>query len=227
MRPTNEQEEFEWIEDYLLGKLNQRDTLFFEEELKKDIELTKKVDEIRKTLNLLKESVIQDQVLKTIKNLQNKNRRPPIFSPLRIVKYVASASIAASVILMLYLSTTNVHLPDTENDFNVTRGIDSTKFTPEQRIAFTSFFDGQAHLVEGSYLLAVKDFQRSLEVKNIRPYFKEAAEWHLAIAYIKSNQPYKAEAIYKRLEDCTNCEYPVDMLNRWKIKWRIFWAKFF
>ncbi|MBA4850561.1 hypothetical protein [Emticicia sp. BO119] len=227
MRPTNEQEEFEWIEDYLLGKLNQKDTLFFEEELKKDIELTKKVEEIRKTLNLLKESVIQEQVLKTIKNLQNRERRLHKFSPFRIIRYAAGASMAASIIFMLYISLVSVHLPDTENDFNVTRGIDSTKLTPEQRTAFNSFFDGQAHLVEGSYLLAVKDFQRSLQVKNIRPYFKEAAEWHLALAYIKSNQPYKAEEIYKKFEDCTDCEYPIDKLNRWKIWWRILWAKVF
>ncbi|PLK42432.1 hypothetical protein [Emticicia sp. TH156] len=225
MRPTSEQEEFEWIEDYLLGKLNLKDSIFFEEELKDDIELTKKVDQIRKALNLVKESVIQQEVLKTIKLLQYRNKHSSTSAYIKIRKYVTSTSIAALVVFMLYLSFGSIHLPDTENDFNVTRGVDSSKFTPEQRKAFSSFFDGQAHLVEGNYLLAVNDFQKSLELKNIRPYFKEAAEWHLALAYIKSNQPYKAEVIYEKFANCTDCEYPVDTLNRWKIKWRIFWAK--
>ncbi len=225
MRPTSEQEEFEWIEDYLLGKLNLKDSIFFEEELKDDIELTKKVDQIRKALNLVKESVIQQEVLKTIKLLQYRNKHSSTSAYIKIRKYVTSTSIAALVVFMLYFSFGSIHLPDTENDFNVTRGVDSSKFTPEQRKAFSSFFDGQAHLVEGNYLLAVNDFQKSLELKNIRPYFKEAAEWHLALAYIKSNQPYKAEVIYEKFANCTDCEYPVDTLNRWKIKWRIFWAK--
>lgn len=237
MKPTNEQEEFELIEDYLLGKLNQQNKALFEEDLKNDIELNKKVEKIQQTMNLLKESAIQDSILKTIRDLQKEDRatvpEPEIIpqhdiiihKPFKKVIYWVGASAAASVMFILYLSLASIYLPDTEYDFNITRGIDSTKFTPEQRVAFSSFFDGQAHLAEGRYWLAVKDFQKSLEVKSIRPYFKEAAEWHLALAYVKSNQPRKAEEIYKKFASCTNCEYPVDTMNRWKLWWRIFWAK--
>jgi tetratricopeptide (TPR) repeat protein len=230
MKPTNEQEEFEWIEEYLFERLNGTEKAFFEEKLNNNLEFAKKVEDIKKTHNLLKESFIEDQVRKTLSTLQAKdrtinvdvlNKKPKTNS---IFLGLSIASLAA--IFICYLSFSTIDFPNTENDFNITRGVDTTKFTTEQRTAFSSFFDGQAHLVEGLYLLAIKDFEKSLKATDVRPYFKEAAQWHLAVAYMKSKQPEKAEKIYQSFENCEVCEYPVSKMSRWKLWWQIQLTKY-
>ncbi len=227
MKPTNEQEEFEWIEDYLFNKLNKEEIVFFENELRINLEFAKKVEKTKKTHDLLKESFIENEVLKTIKDLQVKERE--VITPnrgLKTIKYFGSFSAAAAILFGFYFSFAPIAFPDTENDFNITRGVDSTKFSPEQRTAFSRFFDGQAHLAEGQYLLAIKDFENSLLAKDIRPYFREAAQWHLSVAYMKSKQPQKAEKILQSFENCMACEYPVSTINRWKLWWQIQLTKY-
>lgn len=230
MKPTNEQEEFEWIEDYLFERLNSTEKAFFEEELINNLEFAKKVKNTKKTHNLLKESFIEEQVRKTLSTLQAKDRAIEVTTPNKktntntVFLGVSITSLAA--IFICYLSFSTIGFPNTENDFNITRGVDTTKFTTEQRTAFSSFFDGQAHLVEGLYLLAIKDFEKSLKATDVRPYFKEAAQWHLAVAYMKSKQPEKAEKIYQSFENCEVCEYPVSNLSKWKLWWQIQLARY-
>ncbi len=125
-----------------------------------------------------------------------------------------------------YFSFAPVKLPGAENDFNATRSPGNT-VPDKQRIAFQRFFDGQAHLAEGLNLLAVQDSEQVLRATDIRPYFREAAQWHLAVAYLKSGQPRRAAHVLNALTDCIDCEYPVSTLDRWKLRWQIQWAEWF
>jgi tetratricopeptide (TPR) repeat protein len=224
MKPTNEQEEFELIEAYLMGNLNQETLTLFEDRLKNETEFTEKVEKVKKSYDLVMQAALETSIVNTISELQRNRRKNTKNYPV-ILKKLIAWSAAASIVFISYLSLTSIDFPDTEYDFNVMRGVDSTQMNDEQRVAFNSFFEGQAHLVEGRYVLATKDFEKSLGVDSIRPYFKEAAEWHLALAYVKSNQPAKAQKIYERLSDCIDCEYPVSRIDKWKLWWQIQWTK--
>lgn len=222
MKPTDQQEEFERIEDYLAGRLTRKQVLVFEKQLADDPEFKKEVEEIRLAQDKLQQVFAEEEILKTIRSFQKNERiKQSGLRRFTIIRYAGTFAAAASLLFALYVSFSTIEFPDTENDFNITRGVDTTNFTPEQRTAFSSFFDGQAHLVEGLYLLAVSDFESSLKVGNVRPYFREAAQWHLSVAYMKSGQAEKAEAIYNTFSECVSCEYPVSQINRWKLWWQI------
>lgn len=230
MKQAEDHEEFDTIEAYLLNRLDKKTMADVEYRIKNDSEFAKKVKEIQHTQLFIKEAFLEQSALETIKALQQRDRDKfkKETQPRRKTVYwkkVVSFAAAASIIIISYLSLTPVEFPDTENDFHITRGLDTTNFTREQRIAFSQFFDGQAHFAEGEYLLAVRDFENAATVKNVRPYFREATQWHLALAYTKSGQALKAERIYKQFSECVDCEYPISPVNRWKLWWRIQWAK--
>lgn len=222
MKSTYNQDEFEEIEAYILNKLDDGRRKSIELRIENDPQYAATVDSIKQTITLVNDIFLEQSALETIKSLQQANKTKRTIP----LKYLTPFAAAAIVLLVSYFMFSPIEFPDTENDFHVTRGIDTTKFNPEQRIAFSQFFDGQAHLAEGQYLLAVKDFESSINVKNIRPYFKEATLWHLAVAYTKSGQALKAEKIFAQLNECSDCEYPVSTINRWKLWLRIQWGKF-
>ncbi len=230
MKSTYNQDEFEEIEAYILNKLDDGRRKSIELKIQNDPQYAATVESIKQTIAVVNDTYLEQSALDTIKTLQQANRTKILteYPTKRTIplKYIAPFAAAAIVLLVSYFMFSPIEFPDTENDFYVTRGIDTTKFNPEQRIAFSQFFDGQAHLAEGQYLLAVKDFENSINVKNIRPYFREATLWHLAVAYSKSGQALKAEKIFTQLNECSDCEYPVSTIDRWKLWLRIQWEKF-
>lgn len=230
MKSTYNQDEFEEIEAYILNKLDGNHRKSIELKIQNDPQYAATVESIRQTITLVSDAFLEQNAIDTIKTLQQADRAKMLMvyttkRNIPLKAFVPFAAAAAMMLLVSYFMFSSIDFPDTENDFYVTRGIDTTKFNPEQRMAFSQFFDGQAHLAEGQYLLAVKDFESSINVKNIRPYFREATQWHLALAYTKSGQALKAEKIFAQLNNCSDCEYPVSTLNRWKLWLRIQWAK--
>jgi hypothetical protein len=217
-RPTDKVEEQAWIERYLQGNMPHEEILFFENELTKDPELTHQMEQLKNIHQLLHEAFLQEQALNTLRELQLKERlRHKTFT---FTRYVALAA-AACIAFVAYLSFSMARFPDSENDLTVVRGANTSSMPPEQRQVFDQFFEGQAHIVEGQYVLAVRNFETVLESNDLRPYFREAAEWHLIVAYLKSGDVSRAENLYKRFDDCLECEYHVSAINRWKIWWQI------
>ncbi|MCP9767096.1 hypothetical protein EGI22_04185 [Lacihabitans sp. LS3-19] len=221
----SEQEEFEWIENFLLDRLSLEERSKVLEKIKIDPDFKTSVENYSKTHIFIKDMKLEEILKNKLVELQNKDRSQFVLK--RRLKYFVSVASIAAIIFIVFLSGTEVVFPDTENDFNITRGIDTSAYTIEQKYAFSTFFDGQAHLAEGQYLLASQDFEKSLLVTNTRPYFREAAQWHLAVAYLKSEQVQKAEKIYTQLSDCDDCEYPVSKISKWKLWVKIQLKKLF
>ncbi|SEI49811.1 hypothetical protein SAMN05216327_10243 [Dyadobacter sp. SG02] len=217
-RPTDREEEQAWIERYALGKMPPEEMRFFENELVNDPDLTHKMNEIKTLHRVMQEAFLQEQALETLRKLQSRSRIKR--RSVTMVRYIGFAA-AACVAFMAYLSFSMPRFPDSENDFTVVRSTNKTTMPPAQRQVFDQFFEGQAHIVEGQYVMAVKNFETVLESNDLRPYFKEAAQWHLIVAYLKSGDLSRAEILYKRFDNCLECEYHVSTLNRWKIWWQI------
>lgn len=220
----NEKKEFEWIENFFLDKLSQEEKKIFQEKVESDKDFKIKVEEFKKTYSYLNDMHLEKIIKNKIVTLQKRDRKK-FFYIKRLKMAFTSISVAASI-FFVYLSTSEISFPNAENDFNITRGLDTSSYTIEQKYAFSTFFDGQAHLTDGLYLIAVNDFEKSLKVSTVRPYFREAAQWHLAVAYLKSGQPIKAEKIYNQLNNCSDCEYPISNLNKWKLWLKIQIFKF-
>ncbi|GAB4000515.1 hypothetical protein GCM10028807_53730 [Spirosoma daeguense] len=234
-RPTDKQQEHEWIERYLHGQMAGDERITFEAELTSDPSLRQEVDLLKRTHQLIQEAfldhspqpmqeaLLEQNTRSTLKELQAQNRQR--INRIRLVKRSVSSLVSAGFILILYLSLMPISFPDSENDINVTRSLSDDSTTNDQNQVFGQFFEGQTHLTEGQYALAVENFERVLRVTDIRPYFREAAQWHLAVAYLKSGEPDKAERVYDQFSQCISCEYTIGRLNRWKIWWQIKWSQ--
>lgn len=219
-RPDSKMEEHEWIERYALGRMSAEENLHFENEVKKDVQLAQELKELKGAYQLIKEAFLEESAISTIKRLQATDKKISKIVPL--YQYLSVAA-AMAILFISYLSLSMPEFPDSENDFTVVRSTNATTMPPDQRIIFDQFFEGQAHIVEGQYVMAVRNFEKVLESDNLRPYFREAAQWHLIVAYLKSGDLARAQQLYKRFEDCVECEYQVSPVNRWKIWWQIQW----
>ncbi len=222
MKTNDEFEDFDWIDRYLKGELSEEEVVAFNNRLNVDDNFKEDFLQTQQMYKHLDDLRVETIARETLQSLKIKR---VIGVPIFIIKKTISFGIAACLVLSMFLINSPVNLPDTENDINVLREIDTTEFTPENRIVYKTFFDGQAHFVSGEYLLASMDFEKVLTINDLREYFKEAAQWHLVLSYYKSNQPNKAEKLYESLSDCDDCEYQVAWLDKWKIWCQIQWQK--
>lgn len=218
-RPNDKYEEHEWIERYLSGDMAPEERVHFENEMQTDATLKNDVEKHKQAQDLIQEAFLAQRAVATLKKLQAQDRQI-----IRIGVYArrfATMLAAACVAFLVYLSVGTIRFPDSETDFTLIRGVETDTVQTRQKYVFEQFFEGQSHITEGQYALAVKNFRQVLQSSDLRPYFKEAAQWHLALAYLKSGEADKAERIYNQFTDCDDCEYPVSTLNRWQIWWQI------
>lgn len=222
-RPIEKIEEQEWIERYLRNQMTAIERTHFEAELQKDANLMIDMEQQKDAYAMMQRAFLEMQVVNTVKQLQARQRRRT-----KIIvasRYLAGLA-AACITLFIYFSLSPAQFTTAENDFTVVRGANTTTMSPQQKIVFEQFFEGQAHIAEGQYLLAVRNFETVLQSEDIRPYFREAAQWHLIVAYLKSGDFARADHLYQRFVHCTDCEYEVGFINRLKIKCQIWWARF-
>lgn len=222
-RPTDKQEEHYWIERYLQNQMNADERMHIEQEMQADSMLKQEVDLLKRTYHIMDEAFLEQHTITTLKRLQTQTRLRT--RRIRLMKRSLLGVTALAAMFVLYLSVTPVSFPDSENDINVTRSLSDDSTAIKQKQVFEQFFEGQTHLAEGQYALAVKNFEQVVNVTTIRPYFREAAQWHLAVAYLKSGQPAKAERIYEQFVHCIDCEYHINQIDRWKFWWQIKWAQ--
>lgn len=221
-RPTEKIEEQEWIERYLRNQMTAPERIHFEDELQKDANLMIDMEQQKDAYAIMQRAFLEMQVVKTVKQLQVRQRRRTKI--IAISRYLTGLA-AACIILFTYFSLSPAQFPTSENDFTVVRGTDTTTMSPQQKVVFEQFFEGQAHIAEGQYLLAVHNFETVLQSEDIRPYFREAAQWHLIVSYLKSGDVARADHLYQRFVQCADCEYEVGFINRLKIRCQIWWAR--
>ncbi len=226
----NNQENFhrlELIEKYCNNTLSPSEILEFEELYKNDSTLAEEVEEYKKIVDLLRMSSVEKTILSTLERLENEDRALES-SPIKSYKaafFLLITTLAACVIFVLYASLSAVQLPGFENDLTLVRGIEKSVLNADEEKIYENFREGQYCLTFGKYPEAVKHLKDILDSQStIRPYYKEAAEWHLIVAYLKNNQVKESKMLYEQVNDCKECVYPISSLNKIKLWWQIFWA---
>lgn len=213
-RPSKPEEITEWIDRYLSDEMLVEERDFFEAALLEDYQLAAQLEEQMHARNVLDVIFSEEKLRAELRTIQTEEKRRRLLH--RVWRYSAAACIVLVGSAFFLLNSLPV-FPDSENDFTVIRGADESVMRPDRRLVFDRFFAGQAHIAEGQYAFAVKDFELVLEEQDLRSYFREAAEWHLAVAYLKSGSLTKANELYNRFANCDKCEYEVSRINRWKI----------
>ncbi|MFN4144979.1 MAG: hypothetical protein ACK4GN_04080 [Runella sp.] len=221
-RPTDQPEKEAWIERYLLGQMPPAEQQYLEDEMSQDTALREEVTSQREIFQNLQKALLEQQVRQTVQRFQQRER---VWGRVRRIGQYVSVGMAASLVFLLYFSLSPIQFSSNENDFTIVRGADTTQLSTQRKIIFEQFFDGQAHLAEGQYLLAARNFETVLQSNDLRPYFKEATQWHLIVAYLKSGDVHRADQMFQKFSNCTDCEYDVGTFTKIKIRCQIWWAK--
>lgn len=209
------------IEQYCCDTMPLNERILFEARLLKDASLASEVQAYQQTIRLLENIALEQRVIAILKEAESSKK----IIKINWLPYVGSVA-AACIAFIVYVSLSLVQLPDSENDITVVRDVDTSILSLEEKKIFDHFYTGQACLTSGQFGQAVVHFKVVLQKKSLRPYFQQATEWHLVLAYLKNKQVNEAQALYNRLGETQEEVYPVGNLNKIKLWWQLFWASF-
>jgi hypothetical protein len=228
MRPTDQLQQWEWIEAYYQDKLPAEERLVFEQELANDAEFRETALRLQTADEALRLLSLENTVRKAIRHELNQSH--PL-RRLRIGRIVVGGMFLISLGLT-YLTFDRVDLQIYRDDVTLTQryrelGEDSqaTTLTPRQRAFYRDFFDAQAFLANGQPEMAITNLEKLARADSLRPYFRQAVQWHLMNAYLLNNQPDNADSTFRLLDQSGEPVYPVNRTDRWKVWWQIRWKK--
>ncbi|RYC70046.1 tetratricopeptide repeat protein [Spirosoma sordidisoli] len=223
-KPTGQLDEWDWIERYWSGQLTPTEKTLFEQLIRDDKRVAQEAEDLRFGVQLVDEVRIQTHARQTLYRIRQRRRQR--WQRLSRTVIGAGCLAAACLAFILYLSYAPIVLSGQENDPGVLREwrgryrMDTAdQLSIRQQQAIDRFYEGQAYLVQGQAQLAAQRFEEVLSFQEIRPYFREVAQWHLIVCYLRTKELPKAEALYKQLDP--HGEYEVGQLEQWKIWWHL------
>ncbi|MBN8826625.1 MULTISPECIES: hypothetical protein [unclassified Spirosoma] len=228
MRPTDQLQQWEWIEAYYQNKLSTDERLVFEQELATDAQFRQTALRLQTADRALRDLSLDYTVRKAIRQELAQGR---LFRRLRLGRVVAAGLVVIGLGIT-YLTFDRVDLQTYRDDVMLTqryRDLDDTGqetvMTPQQRTFYRDFFDAQAFLANGQPDMAITNLENLARVDSLRPYFRQAVQWHLINAYLLNNQPDNAEATLLLLDQAGAPVYPIHLTDRLKVWWQIRWQK--
>ena len=228
MRPTNQLDEWEWIEAYHRGLLVADERQIFEQELRRDADFRQTSEQLRLALHTLQTLGLEHTVRRAVQ------RELAATKPQRRWRILSAAStlLVFGLLSVGYLSLSRVNLNTYRNDIALTQRYresiadsNRTDFTNQQRNFYRDFFDAQAYMANGQPKLAIENLEKLARTDSLRPYFRQAVEWHLLNAYLLSNQPDNAGTTLKMIDQAGILVYPINRTDHWKVWWQIRWQK--
>ncbi|MBO0950917.1 tetratricopeptide repeat protein [Fibrella forsythiae] len=222
-RPTGQENEWEWIERYWTGQLPAAEKVFFEQVMNEDPRFAQEVASLQYGLKAMETIHMEQHIRQTLQQLHTSGRQQQL-TRTRWISWGGGLA-AACLAALLILFVKPVRLPGYENDWEVIRDLNSqyqADSTDQRKQAFDLFFEAQALYSEGQSGPAAHRFEQVLNFTRLRPYFREAVQWHLVVCYLNTGQPEKAKDIYNQLKG--KDAYDVGLVDRWQIGWRIWLA---
>ncbi|GAB3919966.1 hypothetical protein [Larkinella terrae] len=228
MRPDDQLKQWEWIEDYYQNKLPISERLIFEQELARDAEFRQTAERLKTADQALRFMSLENTVRKAVR--QELTHRP-------LVRRVGLGRMAVSGVVLIgmwlaYLTFDGVDLQTYRDDVTLTQryrelgeDVEETALTPRQRSFYRNFFDAQAFLANGQPEMAIANLEKLARADSLRPYFRQAVEWHLLNAYLLNNQPNNADSTLRMINESGELVYRIDRTDRWKVWWQIRWQK--
>lgn len=218
------------IEDYLANRLSETDKI----DIKAQIDNIPAVKAEYERILLLKTIIQRQQIRDKIKVIHDKKMAEwqeenteseggkiinfqPRRNSLSTFFKIGGMAAAACAVFMIYLSVSPISTPDATN---LSERGNSTELDSLQKLEFSYYLQGQKSLSEGKNQDAIVMFQKVMEAKNIRPYYKDAALWFSAVANSKMGNEEKANEIMKQIDDRTDFKYEISSMDRLKMWWR-------
>ncbi len=215
------------LEDYLAKRLTGSDIIFIEAQIGNIPAVKVEYDR----LLLLKNTIQRQQTRDKIKaihakkmaewkedDLENVGGRIIKFQPKRnsfsTIFNIGGMAAAACAVFMIYLSVSPISTPDATN---LSERGNSTELDSLQKLDFGYYLQGQKALSEGKNQEAILMFQKVMQAKNIRPYYKDASLWFSAVANSELGNEVKVNEIIKQIDSQSDFRYEISKMDRLKI----------
>ena len=208
--------ELELIERYLAEKLTGSEKEKVETKISTEPEFASKLEDLRQIKQLLRTATVQQRARTELRDIFLESRTPKWYSSRRL--WLSTVAAAALIGVVMYFGTAPVTLPSITDDLLTIRN--ETPMVNESRGDVTTYdqlLAGQKAIENRNYLMAIDYLEKVEREKDLRSYFREAAQWYLVVAFLNSDQPKSAERYYDSLRRLDNPEYPVDWVERCKL----------
>lgn len=216
MIPADDPGRREWIENYINGKLTLPERQELKAEMAANPAFRREVEQVRQAWKLVRDARTGIVVRDTLIALRRGEQVVPLRRP-RWRVLIPGGIAAACVIFVAFLMIWPVGLPKSEYDSAVLRSLDPIELDGAERKVYEAFFEGQARLAEGKYPQAVALFTRVVAAKGLRPYFTEAAEWHLCVALFHAGRYHEAGKLLEKVNSREKPAYSTKWWERWKM----------
>lgn len=218
---TRTDEELDYIARYLNRQLNSKQQQVFETRLTTDAEWALDVDTLGQVRSLTERQQVREQIrrIQTRKLAEWQTETPDTRSSGRrflgrwaILSWAAAASVAL-VAGFLFLSDVRYErLAETAERSSIPVAPDPVLRRLNEGIALLEADQAPKALVALQEVGAVRD---------LRPFYRDAASWYEVVALLKANRMPEARRLLNQIETSPDFRYPISRLDHWKVKCRL------
>jgi hypothetical protein len=210
------------IEDYLNDRLGETEKTDFEARMAADTDLREEVVK----LQLLRQIAKRNATRENIKAIQaeklaewnsestdNQEVIEEIKPKFKIWRSIGTFAAASSVALLIYLNFSSVSMP---NETTLSERGNSTELDSIQKVHFENYLTAQKALKSGDNATAITYFEKVSNATEIRPYYRDASRWFLAVANVNKN-PKNAEDLMQDILGEKEFQYEISALDKARI----------
>lgn len=211
----------ELIDRYFDGVCSREELRAFGQRCEADSSFAEKVNAMRTIRKGVDRLHDEDRVRKRIGEAVREEERRKV--RIRSLVGTAGGAFAAAAVFILFLAYSPLRIPVQPQEIRAVRNLEKTGLTDSleagKKKAFGLFFEAQSYLAEGELQPAILKLEELAEMDEMRPYFKEAVQWHLVMAHLKNGNVERAASLYEKVK--TPEEYSIPLIDRWKVWWQL------
>lgn len=211
------------IEDYLNNRLGETEKADFEARMAADADLREEVVKLQLLRQIAKRNATREKI-KAIQAEKLAEWKAEIADNQEVIeeetkpkfkiwRNIGTFVAAASVALVMYLNFSSFTMPDAAT---LSERGNSAELDAVQKLNFENYLTAQKALKTGDNKTAIEYFEKVRNSTEIRPYYRDASMWFLAVANVDKN-PKKAEDLMQDILSKKDFKYEVSTLDKARI----------
>lgn len=217
---NNKEKILDQIQEYLNDKMSSEDTENFRQKIEEDSSLREDVEKLRLLKSIAERQRLRDEIKAIHQEKMIEWRQTEEIVPVKKLnfwKISGGFAIAASVAMACFLTFSDVSYEPISSETE--RGN-----AENQDLILKKFDKNIQDLATGDAekaILLFEDFVRIKNNPNIRPYYKDAADWYSVVALVKAKKYQEADELIKNIEARTDYKFNISNIDLWKMKWKV------
>jgi hypothetical protein len=208
------------IQQYLSQQMSEEERADFTQKIEGDSLLKDDVEKLSLLKNIAERQRLRDEI-KSIHHQKMAEWNDSVevlpIKKLNFWKISGGFAVAASVAMTCFLTFSDVNYEPISSETE--RGN-----IENQDLVLKKFDETIKELENGDVknsVLLYEDFKKIKAEENLRPYYKDAADWYSVVALVKSEEYQKADELLKNIESKTDYKFGISTVDKWKMKWKI------